>query len=88
MLVGGVWKQATSTVDLVDPMNGEIFLKVSNANEEELKEVSVNVMKCPKSGMHNPLKNVERYNMYGDVLSNAVVELHKPEAIEFFTKLI
>lgn len=72
-LVGGIWKEAAEKVNLVDPMNGETFLKVSNANENELKEISENVMKCPKSGMHNPLKNVERYNMYGDVCSQVVI---------------
>jgi 1-pyrroline-5-carboxylate dehydrogenase len=30
---------------------------------------------CPKSGLHNPLKNPERYNLYGEVFHNMSVAL-------------
>jgi len=86
--VGGVWKESANKVDLVDPMNGKVFLKVSNANDDELKEISASVMKCPKSGMHNPLKNVERYTMYGEIMMKMSIEMNKPDVIEFVTKLI
>ena len=38
--------------------------------------------------MHNPIKNPERYNMYGDICTKAVIEIHKPEVEEFIIKLI
>lgn len=31
--------------------------------------------KCPKSGLHNPLKNVERYAEYGQIFHRAAMAL-------------
>ena len=47
-----------------------------------------NSLRSPRSGLHNPLRNVERYNMLGDVMSKGAVELGKPEVQEFFATLI
>jgi len=38
----------------------------------------------PRSGLHNPVKNKERYLMLGDVNRKAVEVLHDPEVMEFF----
>ena len=43
---------------------------------------------CPRSGLHNPLKNVERYTMLGEVMAKGAAELGKPEVTEYFAKLI
>ena len=37
----------------------------------------------PKSGLHNPLKNPERYQTYGSVIKRAAHELGKPETMDF-----
>jgi 1-pyrroline-5-carboxylate dehydrogenase len=42
----------------------------------------------PRSGLHNPIKNPERYNMLGEVCTNAARELAKPEVFRFFQQLI
>ncbi len=44
--------------------------------------------KCPKSGLHNPFKNPERYLLYGSVMRKAAELLHKPEVFRFFSRLI
>ena len=87
-LIGGNWKESEQKIDLLDPLTGETFLKISNASDDELKEISENMKKCPKSGLHNPIKNVERYNLYGDICTQAVIQLHKVEVQEFIIKLI
>jgi 1-pyrroline-5-carboxylate dehydrogenase len=46
---------------IVDPMNGEKFLHVPETIQEvELNEFAQSLSRCPKSGLHNPIKNVER----------------------------
>ena len=43
-------------------MNGEEFIKVPETNlDTELHEFATSLLRCPKSGLHNPIKNVERY---------------------------
>jgi len=42
----------------------------------------------PIYGLHNPLLNVERYRMYGDILIKVAAKMHEPEVLEFFIKLI
>jgi len=87
-LCGGVWMDAATTHAVVDPLNGEEFCLVPNTTVEEIGPFVERMKNCPRSGLHNPLKNVERYNMLGEVMTNGSRELAKPEVAEFFGKLI
>lgn len=42
----------------------------------------------PKSGVHNPFKNKERYLMLGDVCRKTAEVLHEPETFDFFVDSI
>lgn len=42
----------------------------------------------PRSGLHNPLKNPERYVNYGKITARVAEEMNKKEVEEFFIKLI
>ena len=42
----------------------------------------------PKSGLHNPLKRPERYQLYGEVTAKAAEELRRPEVERFFSRLV
>ena len=44
----------------------------------------------PKSGLHNPLKNVDRYLKYGEISFKLGMEFEKPEVffLEQFNTLI
>lgn len=42
----------------------------------------------PKSGLHNPLKNPERYLMLGDVTARAAAEMRRPEVAAHFAALV
>ena len=42
----------------------------------------------PKSGLHNPLKNVDRYVKWGEISRRAAAELAKPDVREYFTQAV
>ncbi|XP_038977491.1 delta-1-pyrroline-5-carboxylate dehydrogenase 12A1, mitochondrial isoform X3 [Phoenix dactylifera] len=44
--------------------------------------------KCPKYGLHNPLRGQERYLLLGDVSTKAAHMLAQPEVADFFARLI
>lgn len=64
-------------------------MRVPNTNSDaDLLEFKQSAESCKKYGLHNPLRNVERYNMYGDILFKLAAEMRKPEVEEYFIKLI
>eukprot|EP00745_Piridium_sociabile_P042434 TRINITY_DN85563_c0_g1_i1.p1 TRINITY_DN85563_c0_g1~~TRINITY_DN85563_c0_g1_i1.p1 ORF type:complete len:554 (-),score=51.21 TRINITY_DN85563_c0_g1_i1:188-1849(-) len=87
-LVDGKWIGAAEYFQIPDPMTGQVFIRSPSATGSELLPFIESLRKIPKSGRHNPFKNVERYLMYGQVLRKAAEELHKPEVIDFFAKCI
>eukprot|EP00922_Rhytidocystis_sp_ex-Travisia-forbesii_P010666 GHVS01015624.1.p1 GENE.GHVS01015624.1~~GHVS01015624.1.p1 ORF type:complete len:564 (-),score=64.88 GHVS01015624.1:327-2018(-) len=87
-LVGGSWVGSKSTYDVVDPINGDVFIRSPYTTIEELTPFVDSMRAVPKSGLHNQMKNPERYVMYGKVMQKAAEGLHKPEVHEFFTKCI
>ena len=72
---------------IIDPLNGETFLHVSQAEGDELNDFAASQKKIPTYGLHNPIKNVHRYNMYGDIFFKIAENMRKPEVHNFFTKL-
>lgn len=85
-LVGGQWIDAPQyRDDIVDPMNGERFLEVPDT--EDLEPFIAGLASCPKSGLHNPLKNNDRYVHLGRVCARAAALMATPEVEEYFTRL-
>ena len=87
-LVGGKWCDAAAQHSVVDPLNGEAFVKVPNTTVGEIGPFVERMASCPRSGVHNPIKNVGRYLMLGEVMVKGAHELGKPEVAEFFAHLI
>lgn len=87
-LVDGKWKETKDYRWVIDPMNGEKFLQMPNTNDEELKEFAESLRKVPKTGLHNPLKNVQRYVMYGEICRKASELLNQEDVVAHFVKLI
>ena len=86
-LLKGEWiKGIRFREDIPDPLNGEPFLKVPDTTE--YSEFINSLDSCPKSGMHNPLKNVERYLMLGEVCAKSAELLREDEIEKYFCKLI
>ena len=86
-LVSGKWRDEKEYFDNVpDPLNGEDFLKIPNT--KNVDEFIKNLGDCPKSGLHNPLKNVDRYVMLGNVCAKAAEVMRDKEVEDFFIRLI
>jgi 1-pyrroline-5-carboxylate dehydrogenase len=86
-LLAGKWTTVEAhREDIVDPMNGETFLHVPDTRNHDAFIDSVR--RCPKTGLHNPLKNPERYVMLGQVCARASALLAQKQVEEYFTRLI
>uniref|UniRef100_A0A7N0VMU1 Aldehyde dehydrogenase domain-containing protein n=2 Tax=Kalanchoe fedtschenkoi TaxID=63787 RepID=A0A7N0VMU1_KALFE len=87
-LVGGKWGRSSDVNTLLDPLNGEPFIKVHEVNKSEIHPFVESLSKCPKHGLHNPFKSPERYLLLGDVTARAAHMLSLPKVSDFFTRLI
>ena len=87
-LCGGIWSGTQGWEDLIDPMTGQVMGKIPNTNDEEIKPFIDSLKAIPKSGLHNPLKNPDRYLLYGNVCRKAANLLDDPKVTDFFAKLI
>eukprot|EP00771_Trimastix_marina_P003995 gnl/Trimastix_PCT/72.p2 GENE.gnl/Trimastix_PCT/72~~gnl/Trimastix_PCT/72.p2 ORF type:complete len:527 (+),score=163.84 gnl/Trimastix_PCT/72:2419-3999(+) len=87
-LVNGEWMLPRASTDIVDPLNGEAFIKMPNTQVDELAPFVASLKSCPKSGLHNPFKNPERYTMYGSISARMAEMLRKPEVEYFFARCI
>ncbi|EGR31663.1 hypothetical protein IMG5_104850 [Ichthyophthirius multifiliis] len=85
--VKGEWRFTREYTTIVDPLNGEKILQVPETKDDELTDFINNVKQVPLSGLHNPLKNPQRYQQYGQLLLKLSEELRKPEIEKFFTVL-
>lgn len=61
---------------------------MSDTSSDELRPFIHSLKSCPKSGLHNPLKNPERYLRLGNICAQAASKMKDPEVMLFFTKLI
>nr|CAB3464607.1 unnamed protein product [Digitaria exilis] len=86
--VQGSWTASANWNWIVDPLNGEKFIKIAEVQGTEIKPFVESLSKCPKHGLHNPLKAPERYLMYGDISAKAAHMLGQPAISDFFAKLI
>ncbi|CAO2818628.1 unnamed protein product [Amaranthus hypochondriacus] len=87
-LVQGKWVQSSSWNTILDPLNGEPFIKVAEVDISEIKPFVDSLSRCPKHGLHNPFKSPERYLLYGDVSTKAAHMLSQPQVSDFFARLI
>lgn len=61
---------------------------IPDTQEDELEPFLASLRKCSKTGLHNPLKNPERYVQYGEITRRAGDALSQPEIAEFFVQSI
>ena len=84
-LADGQWLDANrNRPDIVDPMNGAAFLDIPDT--DDLQPFIKGLRSCPKSGLHNPQKNPQRYVMLGRVCANVAAIMADPDVTEFFAK--
>lgn len=85
-LVAGQWVDGDGGYDdLIDPMNGEAFIKEPHTSD--FSPYVDGLKSCPKSGLHNPLKKPGRYMYLGQVCARAAALLAEPQIEEYFTRL-
>ncbi|KAL2321949.1 hypothetical protein Fmac_026328 [Flemingia macrophylla] len=87
-LVQGKWVGSSNCNTVVDPLNGDSFIKVSEVDETGIQPFVKSLSSCPKHGVHNPFKAPERYLMLGDVSTKAAHMLSLPKVSDFFVRLI
>jgi 1-pyrroline-5-carboxylate dehydrogenase len=87
-LVQGKWVGTATYNDLPDPLTGKPLMKVPATTKEEIEPFIDSLKSVPKSGLHNPFKNKERYLMLSEVNRKVVETMHDPEVFQFFVKSI
>ena len=87
-LCGVEWHNTEEWEDLIDPLNGKVMGKIPYTNISETKMFVDSLLSVPKTGLHNPIKNPERYLLYGQVCKKASDLLDDPKVSDFFAKLI
>ncbi|MBU2677417.1 MAG: aldehyde dehydrogenase family protein, partial [Gammaproteobacteria bacterium] len=86
-LVNGNWvAERQIREDLPDPMTGKHFIDVPDT--EEIGTFLSSLANCPKTGLHNPLKNTDRYVHLGRVCARAAALLVDEDIEAYFTRLI
>jgi 1-pyrroline-5-carboxylate dehydrogenase len=86
-LVSGKWLAGDSVRDdIPDPMSGGSFIAVPDT--KDIAPFLKSLATCPKTGLHNPLKNTHRYVHLGRVCARAAALLAEDEVEAYFTKLI
>ena len=87
-LVKGEWTSTAKYVDLVDPLTGKTMMKQPDTQLDETAPFVESLQSCPKTGLHNPFKNKERYLMLSEVNRRVVECMHDKEVFDFFVKAI
>lgn len=90
-IVGGKWDGNTKqSMDIPNPMDKDspALCSIPDTNVDELGPFIESMKAVTKSGVHNPLKNVQRYLMYGEISRRAGQALSEPDVQEFFTRSI
>lgn len=86
--MAGKWQPASKSITLPDPLKGDPFITVPDTQKSETHDFVQSLNSCPKSGLHNPFKNPERYVNYGSVSAAAATAFRQPEVMEFLIRLI
>lgn len=89
-LLSGKWVDAADSRPIVDPLDGaSVFMHVPvTGRDAELEPFIDNIKAVPRHGLHNPLRNVKRYRMLGEVSARAGAALDDPEVADYFATLI
>lgn len=86
-LVAGAWQEGSQFLPNVpDPMTGGTFLNIPDTTD--IEPFLEGFRNCPKSGLHNPQKNPNRYVELGRVCAKAAQLMADPVVEDYFTKLL
>ena len=71
---------------MVDPLTGKPMYSFPDTQMDEIDPFVESLASTPKTGLHNPYKNKERYLMLGEVSRKCAEVLHDPEVFDFFVR--
>ena len=86
-LVNGEWVGSNKYKTVIDPMTGKGMISIPDTQMDEIAPFVESLKSVPRHGLHNPLKNKERYLMLGKVCRKASEVLHDPEVFDHFVDL-
>jgi 1-pyrroline-5-carboxylate dehydrogenase len=86
--INGEWKGTAKYEEFLDPLKGHKFIEAPLTEKAEMQEIISLMNACPKSGLHNPLKNVDRYLLYGQVCRRVTEALYNDEIFNHFVRVI
>ena len=86
--INGEWRQTANYEEFPDPLKGSKFLEVPLTEPNEMNEIISSMKTCPKYGLHNPLMNVDRYLLYGQICRKVTQALYNEEIFDHFIKII
>jgi hypothetical protein len=71
-IVNGTWQTTnattTTTIDVPHPYNTDVVHPIFTVPDTtNIQPYIQSLRACPKTGLHNPYKNVERYIQYGEI---------------------
>jgi len=90
-LVNGEWKSPSDlSLTIPNPMDqdGHHLFTIQDTQVDDLQPFIDSMAAVTKSGVHNPLRNVDRYLAYGDISRKAGAALLEPVTADFFTRAI
>ena len=72
-IVDGQWQGAATTMDIPHPLDKDAppIFSIPDTQVDELQPFIDSLRSVPKSGVHNPFKNPERYVQYGEITRKA-----------------
>jgi len=86
-LVDGAWiTDRNIRDDIPDPLSGGRFVDIPDT--EDIAPFVKSLATCPKTGLHNPHKNTDRYVHLGRVCARAAALLANEDVEAYFTKLL
>ena len=87
-IVDGEYANTAKRAVVINPLDGTPMFDQPDTQVDEIKPFLDSLAKCPKSGRHNPIKNVERYKMLGEVSFQVAMALEDPKVERYFALLI
>lgn len=87
-LLAGQWVEPTHTRVIPDPLTGDGLFSIDQVTAEGFESFRASLRRCPSFGLHNPLHNVGRYRMLGDVCAKVAALMRDPKVEDSLIRLV
>ena len=87
-LVDGKWQGTASYLEFLDPLKGGHIMSVPNTSVSETEDFLNSARAVPKSGLHNPFKDITRYKLYGSICEKVASRMNEADTFDYFCRLV